>query len=64
MHANTETIEVEDNGDKKKMKTRRYEKILGELRAFVEIISSSGAWPGGIHLEMTGRRDITECVGK
>lgn len=43
-------------------KTRRFDSILGEVRAFFEAHAAEGTWPGGIHVEMTGQ-DVTECVG-
>lgn len=43
-------------------KTRSFDKILAEASDFFAICSAEGVWPGGIHLEMTGR-DVTECLG-
>ncbi|KAA5805208.1 3-deoxy-7-phosphoheptulonate synthase class II [Alkalicaulis satelles] len=43
-------------------KTRPFERVLGELRSFIEIVRAEGAEPGGVHFEMTGQ-DVTECVG-
>lgn len=43
-------------------KTRALPRILEEVRAFMEIARAEGAWPGGVHVEMTGK-DVTECVG-
>jgi 3-deoxy-7-phosphoheptulonate synthase len=43
-------------------KTRALSRILDEVRAFTEIARAEGAWPGGVHVEMTGK-DVTECVG-
>ncbi len=43
-------------------KTRRYEDILGEFRAFWDIHQSLGSVAGGVHLELTGE-DVTECTG-
>ncbi|MGH6992497.1 MAG: 3-deoxy-7-phosphoheptulonate synthase, partial [Caulobacteraceae bacterium] len=43
-------------------KTRRFDKILSEVKSFIEIAEAEGVHPGGVHLEMTGR-DVTECVG-
>jgi 3-deoxy-7-phosphoheptulonate synthase len=43
-------------------KTRALAKVLEEVRSFVEIARAEGAWPGGVHVEMTGK-DVTECVG-
>jgi 3-deoxy-7-phosphoheptulonate synthase len=55
MHGNTVTAA----GGRK---TRPFERILDELRSFFAIHSAEGTWPGGIHLEMTGK-DVTECTG-
>ena len=43
-------------------KTRPFERILSEVRSFVEIAQSEGVHPGGMHLEMTGQ-NVTECIG-
>ncbi|HWD66519.1 MAG TPA: 3-deoxy-7-phosphoheptulonate synthase class II [Caulobacteraceae bacterium] len=43
-------------------KTRPFERILSEVRNFIEIAQAEGVHPGGVHLEMTGR-NVTECVG-
>ena len=43
-------------------KTRPFDRILSEVRSFVEIAQSEGVHPGGVHLEMTGQ-DVTECLG-
>jgi len=43
-------------------KTRDFEKIRDELRAFFDVHDEMGSHPGGVHLEMTGE-DVTECVG-
>jgi 3-deoxy-7-phosphoheptulonate synthase len=45
-----------------KIKTRRFDSIVSELRAFFDICTAEGTIPGGAHVEMTGR-DVTECVG-
>jgi 3-deoxy-7-phosphoheptulonate synthase len=55
MHGNTFKA---NNG----YKTRPFERILSEVRSFVEIAEAEGVHPGGVHLEMTGR-NVTECVG-
>jgi 3-deoxy-7-phosphoheptulonate synthase len=55
MHGNTLTA---SNG----LKTRPYERIAAEVRAFMDVVSGEGAYPGGVHLEMTGD-DVTECTG-
>jgi len=43
-------------------KTRDFEAIRGELRAFFDVHDEMGSHPGGVHIEMTGE-DVTECVG-
>lgn len=43
-------------------KTRDFENIRSELRAFFDVHDEMGSHPGGVHLEMTGE-DVTECVG-
>jgi len=55
MHGNTMTL---TNG----RKTRSFDRILAEVRAFFAIHAAEGTRPGGIHLEMTGKQ-VTECLG-
>ena len=55
MHGNT--ISTTD-----KVKTRRFDSILAEVRSFFDIHEAEGTVPGGVHVEMTGQ-DVTECVG-
>ena len=55
MHGNTLTA---NNG----YKTRPFDRILGEVKSFIEIAESEGVHPGGVHLEMTGQ-NVTECLG-
>jgi 3-deoxy-7-phosphoheptulonate synthase len=43
-------------------KTREFEKVLNELEGFMDVLYAEGAYPGGVHFEMTGH-DVTECVG-
>jgi 3-deoxy-7-phosphoheptulonate synthase len=43
-------------------KTRPFDRILSEVKAFVEIARAEGVHPGGVHLEMTGQ-NVTECLG-
>lgn len=43
-------------------KTRDFESIRDELRAFFDVHDEMGSHPGGVHIEMTGE-DVTECVG-
>jgi 3-deoxy-7-phosphoheptulonate synthase len=55
MHGNTL---VANNG----YKTRPFDRILAEVKSFIEIAEAEGVHPGGVHLEMTGQ-NVTECVG-
>ena len=55
MHGNTLTAA---NG----YKTRPFDRILSEVKSFVEIAKAEGVHPGGVHLEMTGQ-NVTECLG-
>ena len=43
-------------------KTRSFDRILSEVRSFMSILPSEGAYPGGVHVEMTGQ-PVTECLG-
>ncbi|MCR6643441.1 MAG: 3-deoxy-7-phosphoheptulonate synthase class II [Terricaulis sp.] len=43
-------------------KTRPFDRILSEVRAFMDILTAEGAYPGGVHVEMTGQQ-VTECLG-
>ena len=43
-------------------KTRPVDHILSEVRQFVDVVSTEGAIPGGVHFEMTGQ-NVTECIG-
>jgi 3-deoxy-7-phosphoheptulonate synthase len=54
MHGNTHTA----GG----YKTRSFDAILSEVRGFFDAHQAAGTWPGGVHVEMTGR-DVTECIG-
>ncbi|MCI4662805.1 MAG: 3-deoxy-7-phosphoheptulonate synthase class II [Neomegalonema sp.] len=55
MHGNTIKS---DSG----FKTRPFERVLGEVKSFFEVCHAEGAYPGGVHFEMTGQ-DVTECTG-
>ncbi|MDY8107647.1 3-deoxy-7-phosphoheptulonate synthase class II [Fulvimarina sp. 2208YS6-2-32] len=54
MHGNT----ISQNN----YKTRPFERILAEVEAFFTVHNAKGTYPGGIHIEMTGK-DVTECIG-
>jgi 3-deoxy-7-phosphoheptulonate synthase len=43
-------------------KTRPFDRVLGEVKAFFATHREMGTYAGGIHVEMTGD-DVTECVG-
>jgi 3-deoxy-7-phosphoheptulonate synthase len=45
-----------------KIKTRRFDSIVAELRAFFDIAAAEKTVAGGAHIEMTGQ-NVTECVG-
>ena len=55
MHGNTLKT---DSG----FKTRPFDRILSEVRAFTDVLPAEGAYPGGVHVEMTGQQ-VTECLG-
>ncbi len=55
MHGNTITTAS-------RLKTRRFDAILAEVRGFFDIHEAEGTWPGGVHVEMTGQ-NVTECIG-
>jgi len=55
MHGNTEST---SSG----LKTRRFDKILGELESAFRIHAAMGSRLGGVHLELTGD-NVTECTG-
>ncbi|XP_010027915.2 phospho-2-dehydro-3-deoxyheptonate aldolase 2, chloroplastic [Eucalyptus grandis] len=44
------------------LKTRPFDAILAEVRAFFDVHDQEGSHPGGVHLEMTGQ-NVTECIG-
>lgn len=43
-------------------KTRPFDKILSEVKSFMQVLHSENCWPGGVHFEMTGQ-NVTECLG-
>jgi 3-deoxy-7-phosphoheptulonate synthase len=55
MHGNTVTA-------KSGLKTRPFERILGELRACFAVHRAEDSHLSGMHIEMTGK-DVTECTG-
>lgn len=44
------------------IKTRPFDSILDEVKAFFDVHEQEGTHAGGVHLEMTGQ-NVTECVG-
>ncbi|XP_058096879.1 phospho-2-dehydro-3-deoxyheptonate aldolase 1, chloroplastic-like [Magnolia sinica] len=44
------------------LKTRPFDSIRNEVRAFFDVHEQEGSHPGGVHLEMTGQ-NVTECIG-
>ncbi len=55
MHGNTESLA---SG----VKTRRFDKIIGEVEKSFRILREGGGHLGGVHFELTGE-DVTECLG-
>lgn len=55
MHGNTVTS---NSG----YKTRDFDRVCQEVLGFFDTCQTEKVWPGGVHLEMTGR-DVTECTG-
>ncbi len=55
MHGNTVKA---SNG----YKTRILDKILTEVKEFIDIHQAEGTHAGGVHIEMTGQ-NVTECLG-
>jgi len=55
MHGNTLTA---SNG----YKTRPFDRILSEVKSFIDVAKAEGVHPGGVHFEMTGQ-NVTECLG-
>lgn len=43
-------------------KTRPFDLILREVEGFFAVHQAEGTYPGGIHIEMTGK-NVTECIG-
>ncbi len=43
-------------------KTRSFDKILDEVKAFFDVHHACGSHAGGVHFEMTGI-NVTECIG-
>jgi 3-deoxy-7-phosphoheptulonate synthase len=43
-------------------KTRPFDSILDEVESFFDVCRAEGVYPGGLHVEMTGK-NVTECTG-
>ena len=43
-------------------KTRHFDDVLSEIREFFAACRAEDAWPGGVHVELTGD-NVTECLG-
>jgi 3-deoxy-7-phosphoheptulonate synthase len=43
-------------------KTRHFDHVLAEISQFFQVCRAEGAWPGGVHVELTGD-NVTECLG-
>lgn len=68
MHGNTQTSPyppASSDPNAQPLKTRSFGDIISEILSFLEIISAD--FPtlhlGGVHLELTGDKDVTECFG-
>jgi 3-deoxy-7-phosphoheptulonate synthase len=44
------------------LKTRPFDRIMGEIEGFFAVHRAEGTHPGGLHVEMTGQ-NVTECTG-
>ena len=55
MHGNTLKTETG-------YKTRPFDRVLSEVRTFIDACHSAAVIPGGVHFEMTGQ-NVTECIG-
>ena len=43
-------------------KTRPFDRVLSEVRTFIDACHGEGVVPGGVQFEMTGQ-NVTECIG-
>jgi len=43
-------------------KSRRFDDVMDEVAGFFEVHRSTGTFPGGVHVELTGD-DVAECLG-
>ena len=58
MHGNTISV----TSDGQEYKTRKFESIVAEIEGFFDVHEAKGTYPGGVHVEMTGK-NVTECTG-
>mgnify|MGYP006315435445 CR=1 FL=1 len=58
MHGNT----VSAKSGNSEFKTRPFESIVAEINGFFDVHEAKGTYPGGVHVEMTGK-NVTECTG-
>lgn len=68
MHGNTQTSPyppVSSDPNAQPLKTRSFGDIISEILSFLQILSSDfpSLHLGGVHLELTGDKDVTECFG-
>ena len=43
-------------------KTRPFDRVMREVDRFFDVHDAEGTYPGGVHIEMTGK-NVTECTG-
>ena len=43
-------------------KTRPFDRVMREVDRFFDVHAAEGTYPGGVHIEMTGK-NVTECTG-
>jgi 3-deoxy-7-phosphoheptulonate synthase len=58
MHGNT----VSAKSGNREFKTRPFERIVDEINGFFDTHEKMGTYPGGVHVELTGK-NVTECTG-
>ena len=56
VHGNTVTAS-------NKLKTRKFDDVMGECARALQIHRENGSVLAGIHLELTGQATVTECTG-
>jgi 3-deoxy-7-phosphoheptulonate synthase len=58
MHGNT----ISAKSGNREYKTRPFERIVDEINGFFDVHERLGTYPGGVHVELTGK-NVTECTG-